>query len=221
LVGNLILLLVSVKLTSEQEIAEQTVPVEYTEIFPEEEEEMALTAIQEKVEVQTHSAFNEAEKFISEIENSRNEAFEEESLSDPQTYDIENSGSDTNFGEVQDKLEEVKDKLAQAAASKKKLEPSKSVNRKTTISYRLVDRKSIDLLNPVYTCDANGKIVITIEVNNLGEVVKADYNPTLSTTTNVCLIEAALEYAKSSLFSAKNDKPKQLGTISYLFPGQE
>lgn len=195
--------------------------VEYAESFPEEEEEIALTTVQEKMDIQTHSAFNEAEKFISEIENSRNESLEEESLSEPKSYDFDNSGSGSDFGEAQEKLEEVKDKLAEAAAKKKKLEPSKSVNRKTTITYRLVDRKSIDLLNPVYTCEAGGKIVITIEVNGLGEVVKADYNPTLSTTTNVCLIEAALEYARGSLFNAKANKPKQLGTISYLFPGQE
>lgn len=221
LVGNLILLLVSVKLTKEQETPEETVPIEYAEIFPEEEEEIALALPKERVEIQTHSAFNEAEKFISEIENSRNDEFEEETLADPVAQPNENSGSSANFGEVQDKLEKVKDKLSEAAAKKKKLEPSKSVNRKTTITYRLVDRKSVDLLNPVYTCNAGGKIVITIEVNGLGEVVKADYNPTLSTTTNVCLIDAALEYAKGSLFNAKADKPKQLGTISYMFPGQE
>jgi hypothetical protein len=222
LVGNLILLLVSVKLTKSEEIVEEeTMAVEYAEIFPEEEEVIALTTAQEKMEIQTHSAFNEAEKFISEIENSRNESLEEESLSEPKSYEYDNSGDGTDFGKAQEKLEEVKDKLAEAAAIKKKLEPSKSVNRKTTITYRLVDRKSVDLLNPVYTCDAGGKIVITIEVNGLGEVVQANYNPTLSTTTNVCLIEAALEYAKGSLFNAKADKPKQLGTISYVFPGQE
>lgn len=222
MVGNLILLLVSVKLTKSEEIVEEeTMAVEYAEIFPEEEEVIALTTAQEKMEIQTHSAFNEAEKFISEIENSRNESLEEESLSEPKSYEYDNSGDGTDFGKAQEKLEEVKDKLAEAAAIKKKLEPSKSVNRKTTITYRLVDRKSVDLLNPVYTCDAGGKIVITIEVNGLGEVVQANYNPTLSTTTNVCLIEAALEYAKGSLFNAKADKPKQLGTISYVFPGQE
>lgn len=221
LVGNLILLLVSVKLTKEQETVVETVPVEYADILPEEEEVIALVVPEERVEIQTHSAFNEAEKFISEIENSRNDEFEEETLPDPIAQPYDPSGSSAKFGEVQDKLEEVKDKLSQAAAKKKKLEPSKSVNRKTTISYRLVDRKSIDLLNPVYTCNAGGKIVITIEVNSLGEVVKANYNPTLSTTTNVCLIDAALEYAKGSLFNAKADKPRQLGTISYLFPGQE
>lgn len=222
MVGNLILLLVSVKLTKSEEILEEeTMAVEYAEIFPEEEEVIALTTAQEKMEIQTHSAYNEAEKFISEIENSRNESLEEESLSEPKSYEYDKSGDGTDFDKAQEKLEEVKDKLAEAAAIKKKLEPSMSVNRKTTITYRLVDRKSVDLLNPVYTCDAGGKIVITIEVNGLGEVVQANYNPTLSTTTNVCLIEAALEYAKGSLFNAKADKPKQLGTISYVFPGQE
>lgn len=220
LVGNLVLLLISVKLNDQQEEVVETVPVEYLEIFPEEEEELALSEPLEKVTIQTHSAFNEAENFIREIENSRNAELEEEITSSSTEYNFESTGSDTDFSKAQDKLEEVKEKLAEAAKKKKVLTP-KSVNRKTTISYRLVDRKAVSLPNPVYICDAGGKIVISIEVNALGQVVNAVYNPTLSTTSNGCLIDAALEYAQGAEFNSKVDKQRQLGTISYLFPGQE
>ena len=82
-------------------------------------------------------------------------------------------------------------------------------------------RQALHLPNPVYTCDASGKIVITIEVNRLGKIVRMDYNKTLSTTTNGCLIDAALVYAKKTRFNTNSSKEKQLGTISYHFPGQQ
>jgi hypothetical protein len=84
----------------------------------------------------------------------------------------------------------------------------------------LVDRKAIKLRNPVYTCDRGGKVVITIEVNALGTVVQASYNKNASTTTNGCLIESALNYANQSKFTTSSEKEKQIGTITYLFPGQ-
>ncbi len=196
---------------------EETMAVEYAEIIP--EEELALADEVEKVEIKTNTAYNEAEKFIKEIENDRNGTFEENEPLESETYDI-TSSSNMDFSKAQDKLEEVKEKLSQSPA-KQKTKRTQSVNRKTTITYRLVDRKAMDLPNPVYTCDAGGKIVISIEVNASGKVTRATYNQTLSTTTNGCLIDAALSYAKESRFNTKAEKPEQLGTISYLFPGQE
>lgn len=219
LVGNLILLLVSVKLTKKEVQEEEVMAVEYTEIEPEILEE----DISEKTKIQTNTAFNEAERFISEIENRRNSLGE----TDPEQTDSPVEASSENFGEDQlalnkakSQLEKVKQKLEENKRKNATAKPEKSVNRKTTISYRLVDRKALRLPNPVYICDAGGKIVITIEVNELGKIVKATYNETLSTTTNGCLIDSALEYAVQARFSTKADKPRQLGTITYNFPGQ-
>tara|TARA_Y100000815_G_scaffold270061_1_gene294083 strand:- start:110103 stop:110804 length:702 start_codon:yes stop_codon:yes gene_type:complete len=218
LVGNLILILVSIKLGAEKQPQEETVPIEYIETLP--EEVMALNeATSEKADIKTNTAYNEAEQFIKEIEEGRNEITSEEnevSTNDP--FSFENTGN-VNFEETQKRLEEAKKKLA--LASSKKPKASQSVNRKTTISYRLVDRKALYLPNPVYTCNSGGKIVISIEVDDRGNVIKKDYNPTLSTTRNGCLIDAALAYAESAQFTTKAGKPKQLGTITYLFPGQE
>ncbi len=218
MVGNLILILVSIKLGGEKQPQEETVPIEYIETLP--EEVMALNeATSEKADIKTNTAYNEAEQFIKEIEEGRNEITSEEnevSTNDP--FSFENTGN-VNFEETQKRLEEAKKKLA--LASSKKPKASQSVNRKTTISYRLVDRKALYLPNPVYTCNSGGKIVISIEVDDRGNVIKKDYNPTLSTTRNGCLIDAALAYAESAQFTTKAGKPKQLGTITYLFPGQE
>ena len=218
LVGNLILLLISVKLQKRggPEVVEAT-PVEYIEILPEELEEMAMTE-QEDLDIKTNTAYNEAEQFISEIENSRNSEFDETTELSESKYDF--NAKDIDFSKAKQALEEVKETLEESAAKKEK-RTSDGVNRKTTISYNLKDRAAIELPNPVYTCDKGGKIVISIVVDALGKIDKATYNPSLSTTSNGCLIDAALEYTQQSRFTTKGGRDRQLGAITYLFPGQE
>ena len=218
MVGNLVLLLVTVTLSGTQEEEETLTPVEYAVDFPIEEELNAS----EKVKIETNTAYNEAEKFISELENSRNEseaASEENNELNP-TSELHNTTNDLALNDARDKLSEVKEKLSNNAKTRLSKSESTSANKKTTISYQLVDRKKLRLPNPVYTCDRGGKIVISIEVNALGKVVKATYNKSASTTTNGCLIESALHYANSSKFTTKAGKISQLGTITYNFPGQ-
>lgn len=219
LVGNLILLLVSVKLQKRQvpEPADAT-PIEYMEMLPEDMEELAMTE-QEELEIKTNTAFNEAEKFISEVEEGRNAEFmESDALTEDLNIDMGSNAID--FNKAQEALEEVKETLEESAALKEKPRP-KGVNRRTTITYHLKGRTALDLPNPVYTCESGGKIVISIVVDALGKIEKATYNPTLSTTSNGCLIDAALAYAEQSRFTTKSDQERQMGTISYLFPGQE
>lgn len=220
LVGNLVLVLVSVKLNKKVAAPETKIPIEYAEMLPEEKEDLALAAETEKMKIETNRAYNEAEKFIEEIENSREEELiPDETESGGNDTNFDTSGSKIDFQKAEKKLNEVKNKLAKAET--KKAKPTNGNSRKTTISYSLKDRKAIRLPNPVYTCDASGKIVITIEVNNLGKIVKKEYNPTLSTTTNGCLIDAAMAYAEDSRFNTDGSKEKQLGTITYHFPGQQ
>ena len=172
----------------------------------------------ERIKIETNKAYNEAEEFIKELENEREESLEEENL-DGNEDSFETGGNKIDLSKAENKLKEVKKKLA--TSSKKKPRPSNGVSRKTTISYSLVNRKAMYLPNPVYTCDAAGKVVITIEVNELGKITRKEYNATLSTTTNGCLIDAALAYAAETRFSTDASKDRQLGTISYHFPGQQ
>jgi len=219
LVGNLILLLLLVKLDGNPTPEVTTVPVEYTELLPE-EEPLALATPQEQAVVKTNTAYNEAETFIREVENERNAPFDESESEETQNLDWDGMGVKTDFNQAQKELQKTKRTLAEAAKKKAKTS-AKSVNRKTTMTYQLVNRTALYLPNPVYTCEGSGKIVISIEVNALGKVTKANYNGTLSTTANGCLIDEALAYANESRFNTQGDKPKQLGTITYLFPGQE
>ena len=93
-------------------------------------------------------------------------------------------------------------------------------NQNSTNSYRLVNRKALHFPNPVYICDGYGKVVLHIEVSNLGKVIQATLNKNSSTTNNECLIESAIKYAEKARFNTDAKKPVQMGSITYIFPGQ-
>jgi len=218
LVGNLVLLLLSITLKGGEPPLEEFTAIEYIEELPLEE----LMNTSEKVKIETNKAYNEAEKFISEQENTRDEALADSEAKNNETETSEeiSFNNDMALNDAKEKLNRVKEKLSNDTKKRNTAANSSSVNRKTTISYHLVERVALELRNPVYTCDQGGKIVINIEVNAMGKVVRTIYNKTASTTTNGCLIESALKYANLSKFTTRASKAKQLGSISYSFPGQ-
>ncbi len=219
LVGNLILLLLSIRLKGGEPPLEQFTAVEYIEELP--LEELTINA-SEKVKIETNRAYNEAEKFISEQEETRIEALadSEDKNSETETSEEISFSNDMALNDAKEKLDRVKEKLSNDTKKRNIQADSASVNRKTTISYNLVGRTALQLRNPVYICDQGGKIVINIEVNALGKVVKTVYNKSTSTTTNGCLIDSALKYANLAKFTTSASNAKQLGSISYSFPGQ-
>lgn len=225
LTGSLVLFLFSVKLSKEQE--ENTEETYDVVMAPEEllPEDLAIAELTpEKVKIETNRAYNEAEKFISSVENEDEEITETTEGKLQEMNDaMENSQSDNGIGAtISPKTEkEKKKKLSNSNSGKDAEAVVKGGNRNTTISYQLVNRKDIDLPNPVYTCYGSGKVVINVEVNNLGKVVKNSYNKTASTTSNECLIDAALEYSEQARFTTDASKVRQLGTITFNFPGQQ
>lgn len=218
LVGNLVLLLVSVRLSGSSVEEEIVTAVEYLDEFPEEE---TLIDVSETVKIETNTAYNEAERFISEIENSRNnaEVNSEENETDASINELAVSDA-IALNDAQKRLEEVKEKLSENSKSRDRNSKTEGANRKTTISYSLKDRSALRLRNPVYTCESSGKIVINIEVSDQGKVLKASYNKAASTTANGCLIDSALHYARRAKFTTASGKSRQSGTITYVFPGQ-
>lgn len=219
LVGNLVLLMYSVKLSKTEEIQEQEYELEIAveDIFPEEE---LASLTPEKVKVETHKAFNEAEKFISEQENERNELSEStqdklEEMNDA----IEGTNTNQTASKVSEKPSPDKKETKETSLTNS-INEVESNNSNSTNSYRLVNRNALHFPNPVYTCDSFGKVVLRIEVNNLGKVVLATFNKNSSTTANECLIDSAIQYAKETRFNTASNKPIQMGSITYIFPGQ-
>ena len=111
--------------------------------------------------------------------------------------------------------EEKKEFLGEKEAEKKEY-TNYLKDRRTSISYSLVDRNAYDLPPPIYTCIEGGKVVINIEVDKQGYVTDASFNANSSGTSNGCLVENAIAYALKARFSA-SQRALQKGTITYLF----
>jgi len=222
LVGNLILLMYSVKLSEAeevQEVQEEEYELEFAkeDLFPEED---LATLSSENVKVETHKAFNEAEKFISEIEK-ENEELSENTQDKLDEMNAAIEGINTKPISYKNSNKTIPDKKeAKETSSNNKSGDEESNNPNSTNSYRLVNRKALYFPNPVYVCDGFGKVVLHIEVNNLGKVIQVTLNKNSTITTNECLIESAIHYAKKARFTSAVNKPLQMGSITYIFPGQ-
>ncbi|QAA81858.1 hypothetical protein EI546_09055 [Aequorivita sp. H23M31] len=188
-----------------------------------EEKDMA-SLMDEEVKVETNKAYNEAEKFISSVEKENQELTEttEGKLQemDQAIEDSQQNNGDDGMADYAPFEKKKNTKLSNSNTNKEQPAVVEGGNRNTTISYRLLNRRDIYLPNPVYTCYGSGKIVINIEVDNLGKVKKATYNQNASSSSNQCLIDAATEYALQAEFTSDASRAKQLGTITFNFPGQ-
>ena len=217
LLGNLYLLFYFVKLPSNQIIPEDEFEIEYAseEILP--EEDLAKVS-EEKTKIETHKVFSEDQKFIKELESDRKE--NSESIED-KLSEINDAISDSKMERVAIPPEKKIEKKKDAKSTNLESTLATTNNSKSTNSYRLINRKVIVFPNPVYTCDSFGKVVLHIEVNANGYVIMTSVNKNASTTTNLCLIESAIDYAKKARFTKDANKPSQMGSITYVFPGQE
>jgi hypothetical protein len=91
----------------------------------------------------------------------------------------------------------------------------------TRIYYDLPGRTHSYLPIPIYMCQGSGNVVLSIDVNQRGEVTKAQIIARESTTTDQCLVETAIQTALISRFNSDMNSPKiQTGRLSYLFVAQ-
>lgn len=187
-----------------------------------EQEEKKAEELENDNRLKTNQAMNETAKpsignpeplktlqeLLEERQLNADENAEEDALLEDETYRA-------SLKEMAKIREERKQQLGEKEAEKKEYTDFLA-NRKTRISYSLLDRTSYDLPPPIYTCLEGGKVVINIKVDRMGYVTEVDFNETSSGTDNGCLVENALEYAKKARFSP-GSKEVQLGTITYLF----
>jgi hypothetical protein len=220
LFGILFLAFKSINLSKYVVVEEESYDVEYvSEVLKPEMEDLA-SAPTTTFKVETNRAYNEAEKFISEIEKENAEsqknsspAQESDQVSDPSN--IEDSEIKNN------KKSSNKDEWQPSDSKSNKVVPKRNSSKKnSTVSYSLVNRSALDLPNPVYTCANSGKIVINIVVSETGKILNAKHNKSSSSTSNECLIDMALDYALKAKFTAFAGKTSQVGSITYNFPGQ-
>ncbi len=75
---------------------------------------------------------------------------------------------------------------------------------------------------PTYICKGGGKVHVDIKVDKLGRVKQATVNSSKSNTTNECIIQNALDYAKNTTIvnSDLDGKVTTDGQIIYTFVSQ-
>lgn len=171
--------------------------------------------------IESHIAFNETAKPSygnPEPLKTLEEILEEKAASEegePSDDLIADSEYAARVKELTKKREEQKQLLGEKDAQKKEF-TNYLAEKRTTISYSLLDRNSYTLPPPIYTCIEGGKVVVNIEVNANGYVTDASFNERSSGTSNGCLVDNAIAYALKAKFS-KSSKQDQKGTITYLF----
>lgn len=200
----------------------------YYEIEPEElltEEEIKILEALEQLnasKAETNKAFNESQqdkRFAEAYKPIAPPKDYENPLQNDNENPSENAKTPSkiepdDFGlkdEELDKFSKVNDLLKQ--------QNEEADNAKSTMSYSLVGRNDVYIPTPIYLCENGGKIVVNITVNAKGEVVDA-YANTSSTSSNECLIDHAIEYAKQAIFSADASKNSQIGSITFYFIGK-
>lgn len=204
----------------------------YYEILPEpeitEEEQELIDALDGK---STNKAFNEDQEYKDMMSNFKTisandferttKALEDAKASDiSEETSINKSYANSNAYALNSEETESYKKLQKEL--NKRLENKKIADEhaktKSTLTYSLVGRTMQDYDIPRYLCERGGKIVVNIVVNGKGIVTDASVNGS-SNSSNQCLINRALEYAKEALFDS-SDKNEQIGTITFLFRGK-
>ena len=205
-----------------EEFIDMTIIEEPEQKTPEELQKEEIAALNEPIshQIKDESRLqSEAEKFFSQEDQVR------DALQEKQETEVETATEEiSEAGDYKNKIEALRKKAKTAKdseTSKKESEPTQktsSTSRKTTISYILQKRSALRIPNPVYTCNAVGKVVINIQVSDTGIVTKTSFNKAASSTSNGCLVDQALEYASRANF---NSAPRntQLGSITFEFQG--
>ena len=218
----ILLMLYSIRLGGQQKeeyVIEMALADEEIEELLKEEEKRLEELVNNADPIKSHMAMNETAKpSIGEPEplKTLDEIMEEREMSENTNNFLNNdAGYAANLKKLAQKREERKEQLGEKEAQKKEF-TNYLKDKRTSISYSLVDRNAYDLPPPIYTCLKGGKVVVNIKVDANGEVFDAYFNEKSSTTNDYCLIENAIAYALKARFSA-DTKAQQLGTITYLF----
>ena len=197
---------------------------EIVETFYEIEPEKEIT--QTELEEQEKAVKAETNKAYNQNQQSKRYAYAQKRIAPPEDY-VRPDLSNSEYG-----ISSKKDLSKKASSVKKeelnsfskvndvlKKQLDENNNAKSSVSYSLVNRKHKYLPTPIYLCEVAGKIVVNITVNTSGKVTGTSYN-NASSSSNNCLIEHALEYAKKARFNRNTSQGAQIGTITFYFEGK-
>jgi hypothetical protein len=139
-------------------------------------------------------------------------------LNDKNFIDEQKMAEEAGREEIPVPGEEVKPTLTE---KNQKQEEKGTFRGPTRIFYDLAGRHHVYLPIPIYKCEGAGQITVTIEVDQKGNVLKAEPASGLSTTKDPCLIETAVEHALRSKFNSDLSAPvRQAGFLTFVFVAQ-
>ncbi|WP_375325636.1 hypothetical protein [Flagellimonas sp. GZD32] len=222
--STVVLVLFNIHLGGMQEdeyVIEMSLADEDIEELLKEEEERLEELAANNDPIKSHMAMNETAKpSVGNPEplKTLEELMEERALSS----EMGEYANDADFEEQLKKLREERDKRKEQLGerdAKKEEFTNYLKDKRTSISYSLVERNAYELPPPIYTCIEGGKVVINITVDSNGYVTEADFNDKSSTTSNGCLVDNAITYALKARFNS-GSRNEQIGTITYLFQGK-
>ncbi|WP_303420777.1 TonB family protein [Oceanihabitans sp. 2_MG-2023] len=214
--GTIVLSMFNFHILKDQEEIIET----FYEIEPANEIIKEQRTAQEKVtKAETNKAYNQNQE-------SKHFAYAQKRIAPPKDYvRPELSNSDYGFSnknkhlKKESRIEKEEFNSFSKANDVLKKQRKESNNAKSSVGYSLVNRKHKYLPTPIYLCEASGKIVVNITVNTSGKVTEASYN-NASNSSNNCLIEHAIEYAKKAKFNSNTTQESQIGTITFYFEGK-
>ncbi|HIC32838.1 MAG TPA: TonB family protein [Flavobacteriaceae bacterium] len=187
-------------------------------------EEIPETEAQNKNSNATNKAFNTTENYKhyaqaykpiappKDYTNPRLETYKNDVIKE--TSASKSSGNSSISEETMTSFNSVNSVLSKRSQNQSAAQ-SNVANTNSNVYYSLKGRIDQHLPIPIYLCDARGKIVVNITVNQNGNVVKVSVN-SASTSSNACLEDYALKYAKEARFNSAN-KTSQIGTITFEF----
>jgi tRNA pseudouridine55 synthase len=100
-----------------------------------------------------------------------------------------------------------------------KEQQNKSYSGPVTASFNMKGREPMENPIPTYRCKTNGVVVVLVTIDELGKVADARIQEG-SSSSNTCLREESVYYAKKWRFDYSSSKRKQDGTITFTFNRQ-
>ena len=102
----------------------------------------------------------------------------------------------------------------QGEGDKERKDSKREGNVTVSFSFKNPVRYSRYLVKPAYRCEGGGEVVVSVEVNQRGEITSAR----VISGGDECMRHTAVESARNSRFDINNSAPaKQQGTITYIF----
>lgn len=181
-------------------------------ITPTEETEESIKKLLKSIAVNEQLAAQERKKASTEVDDYIKELQQE---LDQQNANLYKNKNTDNF--IKDSIQHSEDE------AKRKLDSLQTVfySGPSSVSYSLKDRYKTFLPIPVFKCENDGHVVVSITVNRHGRVTKAEIIENQSKSKDELLWKTAIDAAKRSRFNENPYAPVlQKGTITYNFVRQ-